>query len=203
MQTVTSLLRFVRPCGLALVALAAGPTVLGAGTVPTETPARVDAAAVSLTATIESLDYDTREVTLKGPLGNLVTVTADPAIERLRELKVGDSVKAEYLVSVAFELREPTPEERAEPFVVLDAAGKAPAESAPAAAAARRVRAVCTIEGLDRPTETVTLKGPRGRYAAVQVADPANLPHLRIGQSVVVTYTEALALSIEKATATE
>ena len=51
---------------------------------------------------------------------------------------------------------------------------------------------------LDRPTETVTLKGPQGRYATVRVADPANLPNLRIGQSVVVTYTEAMAVSLEK-----
>jgi len=57
---------------------------------------------------------------------------------------------------------------------------------------------VCTIEGLDRPTETVTLKGPLGRYASVRVADPGNLPHLRIGDTVLVTYTEALAIAVEE-----
>ena len=179
----------------ALIAAVAG---LPAATPASDTPTREDAVAVSVTATIEALDYDTREATLKGPLGNMVTFTVDPSVERLKEFKVGDVVRADYLVSVAFELREPTPEEQKEPFVILDAAGKAPKEGAPAAAAARKIKAVCTIEGIDRPTETVTLKGPRGRYATVLVADPASLPKLRIGQSVVVTYTEAVGLSLEK-----
>ena len=161
-------------------------------------PTREDAVLVSITATIEALDQDTRVATLKGPLGNLVTFTVDPRVERLKEFSVGDAVTADYFVSVAYELREPTAEERAEPLVILDAAGKASTETAPAAGVVSQIRAVCTIEGLDRPTETVTLKGPRGRYATVRAAEPANLPHLRIGQSVVVTYTEALAVSLEK-----
>ena len=32
----------------------------------------------------------------------------------------------------------------------------------------------------------------------MQVADPDNLPQLRIGDNVMVTYTEALAIALEK-----
>jgi hypothetical protein len=162
-------------------------------------PTREDAVLVSITATIEAIDYKTREATLKGPLGNSVTFTVDKRVKRLKEFKVGDAVTADYYVSVAFELREPTEAEKAEPLVVTEGAGKASKEVAPAAAGVSQIKAVCTIEGLDRPTETVTLKGPLGRYATVRTVDPANLEHLRIGQSVVVTYTEALAISLEKA----
>ena len=63
----------------------------------------------------------------------------------------------------------------------------------------KQTRAVCSIEGLDRPTEMGTLKGPLGRYASVRIGDPANLPHLRIGDTVLVTYTEALAVALEEA----
>jgi hypothetical protein len=188
---------FRRGC-LALATLTAVVTGLQMERTFAAEPTREDAVLVSITATIEALDHDTRIATLKGPLGNLVTFTVDPRIERLKEFAVGDAVTADYFVSVAYELREPTAEERAEPLVILDAAGKASTETAPAAGVVSQIRAVCTIEGLDRPTETVTLKGPRGRYATVLVADAANLPHLRIGQSVVVTYTEALAVSLEK-----
>ena len=112
-----------------------------------------------------------------------------------------DAVAADYYVSVAFELREPTAAEKAEPLTVVEEAGKTPAGATPGAAGVSQIKAVCTIEGLDRPTETVTLKGPLGRYVTVRTADPANLPHLRIGETVVVTYTEALAISLEKAEA--
>jgi len=164
-------------------------------------PTREDAVLVSITATIEAIDYEKREATLKGPLGNSVTFTVDDRVERLNEFKAGDAVVADYYVSMAFELREPTAEEKAEPLVITEGAGKAPAGTTPAAGGLSQIKAVCTIEGLDRPTETVTLKGPLGRYATVRVADPANLPHLRIGETVVVTYTEALAISLEPADA--
>jgi hypothetical protein len=80
----------------------------------------------------------------------------------------------------------------------MDAAGKAPPGSAPAAAGVRRFRVVTTVEGLDRPSRTVTVKGPRGNYFTARVADPSRLTQMRIGEHIVVTCTEALAVSLEK-----
>jgi hypothetical protein len=114
-------------------------------------------------------------------------------------VKVGDLVRADYYVSIAADIRKPTAEERKHPLVVLDAAGKAPLTAAPAARGLRRFKAVTTIEGLDRPTQTVTLKGPRGNYLTARVADPSRLTKVHIGDTVIVTYTEALAISLEKA----
>jgi hypothetical protein len=160
--------------------------------------AREDALLVTLTASIEAIDMATREVTLKGPLGNSVTITVDKRVKRLGEFKVGDFVRADYFVSVAAELRPPTAEEEKTPLVVMDAAGKAPPGSAPAAAGVRRFRVVTTVEGLDRPSRTVTVKGPRGNYFTARVADPSRLTQMRIGEHIVVTCTEALAVSLEK-----
>jgi hypothetical protein len=165
----------------------------------TAVPAREDTILVTLTASVEAIDYTNREVTLKGPLGNEVTFTVDKRVKRFDEIKVGDSVRADYYVSVAAEIRKPTAEEEKEPLVVLDAAGKAPPGTSPAAGGLRRFRVVTTIEGLDRPTQTVTLKGPRGRYLTTRVADPSRLTKVHIGDHVVVTYTEAVAVSLEKA----
>src|SRR5262249_20235584 len=92
-----------------------------------------------------------------------------------------------------------TAAEKEKPLVVLDTAGKAPPGTSPAAGGLRRFRVVTTIEGLDRPTQTVTVKGPRGRYLTARVADPSRLTQVRIGDTVVLTYTEALAVSLEKA----
>ena len=161
--------------------------------------ARGDAVLVTVTASVEAIDHATREVTLKGPLGNSVTFTADQRVKRLNEIKVGDLVRADYYVSIAAELRKPTEEEEKTPFVMLDAAGTAPPGTSPAAGGLRRFKVVTTIEGLDRPTKTITVKGPRGNYLTTRVADPSRLPQMRIGENIVVTYTEALAISLEKA----
>jgi hypothetical protein len=160
--------------------------------------ARHEAVLVEVTAKVEAIDPNTREVTLKGPMGNEVTFTVDKRVKRLDEVKVGDLVHADYYVSVAAELRKPTPEEEKNPIVVLDAAGKAPPGTSPAAGGLRRFKVVTTVEGLDRPTETITVKGPMGHYLTTRVADPANLTKIHIGDHIVVTYTEALAISLQK-----
>ena len=164
---------------------------------------REDAILLTLKASVEAINYDKREVTLKGPLGNVVSFTVDKRVKRLNEVKVGDLVQADYYISLAAEVRPPTPEEEKEPIVLLDAAGKAPPGTSPAAGGLRRFRVVTTIEGLDRPTQTVTVKGPMGNYVTARVADPSRLTQVRIGDHVVVTYTEALAISLEKAKPTK
>jgi len=166
---------------------------------PSARMSREDKLLVTITASVEAIDPASREVTLKGPLGNTVTFTVDERVKRLNEVKVGDLVRADYYISFAAELRKPTAEEKKTPFVMLDAAAKAPPGTSPAAGGLRRFKVVTTIEGLDRPTQTITVKGPRGNYLTARVADPSNLTKMRIGENIVVTYTEALAISLEKA----
>ncbi len=83
--------------------------------------------------------------------------------------------------------------------MLVDAAAKAPPGTSPAAGGLRRFKVVTTVEGLDRPTQTVTVKGPLGNCLTARVADPLNLTRMRIGDRIVVTYTEAVAISLEKA----
>ena len=75
---------------------------------------------------------------------------------------------------------------------------KAPAGTEPAAGVLHITKAVVTVEGLDRPTKCVTVMGPKGNMATIEVADVASLSKLRIGDTVVITYTEALAVSLQK-----
>ena len=178
--------------------------LLAAGSVPSafaeekKPLTREETVLVTITAAVESINQANREVTLKGPLGNSVTFTVDKRVKRLDEVKVGDFVRADYYVSIAAELRKPTSAEKKNPLVLLDAAGKAPPGTSPAAGGLRRFKVVTTIEGLDRPTRTITVKGPLGNYLTARVANPDNLTKMRIGENIVLTYTEALAISLEK-----
>ncbi|MHC4666621.1 MAG: hypothetical protein ACYS9T_11820, partial [Planctomycetota bacterium] len=81
---------------------------------------------VTIRATVEAIDYQSREVTLRGPRGNAITFTADERVRRLNEIKVGDEVVADYYVSLATELREPTAEEKESPLTLVAGATKAP-----------------------------------------------------------------------------
>jgi hypothetical protein len=59
-------------------------------------------------------------------------------------------------------MSNPRGQEMANPLEFADAMERSPMEAAPAGAVVESITAVCTIEGLDRPTETVTLMGPLG-----------------------------------------
>ena len=154
---------------------------------------------LSLAGRIEAIDYANREVTLKDQAGHVETFFVSDDVKRFGEAKVGDNVTAKYYAGLVAELRKPTPEEEKEPLVVLEGAGRAATSAAPAGGGVRRIKAVVTIEGLDRPTETITVRGPAGRYYMAQVADPENLTKMHIGDTIVVTLTEAAVVSLERA----
>ncbi len=80
----------------------------------------------------------------------------------------------------------------------MEDSAKAPSHEAPGAAHVRRIKVVTTIEGLERPTQSITIKGPRGHYLSARVEDPSNLEKMHIGDNIVVTYTEAIAVSLDK-----
>jgi DNA-binding beta-propeller fold protein YncE len=63
--------------------------------------------AVEVKASVVAIDYRTRKVTLKGPEGNVINVTAGPEIKRLNEVKVGDSVVARLTRAVSIEVSKP------------------------------------------------------------------------------------------------
>jgi len=153
---------------------------------------------VSVTAEVQKVDLEKRELTIKDQQGNVSSFTVDKQVERLNEVKAGDKIKVDYYVSLASEIREPTAEEKENPITVLEVATKAPPETAPAADGLRQIKAVVTVEGIDRPAEMVTLKGPLGNTITIKVLDPSRLDKVSLGDTVIVIYTEALAVSVEK-----
>jgi hypothetical protein len=107
-------------------------------------------------------------------------------------------VVVEHVTALGLELRAPTAEELAETFLVVDAGAAAPDTEGPAGAVGTMVRAVCTVEVLDRLHGTGTVMGPNGNLLTIRAKDPANLTRIRIGDTVVVTYIEAVVMSREK-----
>lgn len=160
-----------------------------------------DSVLVSVTAKVQAIDLKKREVTLKGPLGNTVTFTVDKAVTRLDEVKVGDEVTAAYYISIAGELRPPTEDEKKNPITVVEGVARAPKGTDPGAGGVRVVKIVATVDGLDLSSQTVTLKGPMGNTATVRAKDINKMKQLRLGDTIVVTYTEAVAVALEKVSA--
>jgi len=69
---------------------------------------------------------------------------------------------------------------------------------APGAIVGAVMRGVVTIEALNRPYMVATVKGPRGNYVTIPMEDAEFMTKLHIGQVVILTYAEAVAVSLEK-----
>jgi hypothetical protein len=58
---------------------------------------------------------------------------------------------------------------------------------------------VVTIESLDRAAQTITVKGPRGKYFVARVVDPSLFDKVHTGETIVLTFNEAAAISLKPA----
>lgn len=157
----------------------------------------VRAMSMTIEAVITDIDLETRQFTVEGPNGQPITMTAAEKVVKLEDVNVGDTIVATYFTSLESELREPTQEELAEPWVVLADAAKSEADEQPAIGGARLIRAVCTIEGMNRVLGTVTIMDPRGKLHLIGDVEPEKMEGVTLGQTVVMVYTEALAVTLE------
>lgn len=151
---------------------------------------------VKITATITAIDAKTRDVTLKGPQGNELVVTAGPEVKNFANMKVGDHVDVQYVEALTLELK------KGGGMVVArteqqGAVGAKPGEK-PAGAVGRQLTIVADVVGLDPARQIVTLKGPQ-RTVDLKVADPEQFKRIAKGDQVEATFTQAVAIAVEPA----
>jgi Cu/Ag efflux protein CusF len=159
-----------------------------------EKPGILDAVVMTVEATVEEIDHDSRKVTLKRPDGKTVTIEADEGVKNLPQVEVGDRVTVEYIEAVAIQVFAPgemTPENS-----VVTAVSSAKPGEKPAGVAMEEITAVATINAIDKANGLVTLAGTEGRVKTVKARNPENLEKVAVGDKVMITYTEAIAISV-------
>lgn len=152
---------------------------------------------VEVSAKVVAIDQKTRTVALKGPEGNVVDVVAGDEVRNFKQIKVGDMVVARYVRALSLELKKTKGGSRG--ITETDAAVRAKPGDQPAGAVARQVTAIADVVAVDPKKMTITLKGPRGNVVDLHVQNPDHFKVVKKGDEVEVTYTEALALSVEPA----
>ena len=152
---------------------------------------------ITVSATVEAVDLDKRIVTLKDEDGKITDLKVGKEVRNLAQVKPGDIVTATYREAIAYEVYKPgqaTPE-GGEAMVT----GRAKKGEKPAAGVAEAVSVTATVEAIDKANSKVTLKGPEGHEVTVKVKDPTKLEGVAVGDSVQLTYTQALAISVHPA----
>jgi hypothetical protein len=165
------------------------------------------AADIPLSATIEAdqvttkvlaVDAANHQVVLEGAEGRQVHVQLSDKAKNLANLKVGDLVKVEVQRSVAAYLD--TDVDKGLPGTVERSGElrKAPGSENPGGEAYRQIQVQLKITKIDLKNNQVTLQNPQGQSKTLDVKKPeiqAKLKDLKVGQSVVVTYTDVLKVT--------
>jgi hypothetical protein len=161
---------------------------------PAGKPGAVVAEGVSITATVEAIDYDKRTVDLKGPKGKVVTLKVGPEAKNFNQVKVGDKVRARYYDATAIYVRKPTDPPFAEETKAVQVA---PPGGKPGAVAVNTTEMTARVEDIDYKTRTVTLRGPQQKTATVKVDKSVKrLNEVKKGDEIVIRHTEAVAIDV-------
>jgi Cu/Ag efflux protein CusF len=157
---------------------------------------RKETSVTKVRGTVSAIDKDAGTVTLKGPKGNTLTIEVNDK-SKLDQVKVGDPVVAAYVEALAFRVQKAGSGATPGVSVQESRVSSKPGET-PAGAIGREVTAVVTITAIDKKAHTVTIKGPKGGTETIKAKDPKNLEGLKVGDMVEITYTQALAISLDK-----
>lgn len=158
-----------------------------------------DSALIHLESTVSRIDYKTRVLTLTSASGESVKITAGPEIRNFDQIKSGDKVTVDYLVSVAFEVRKPTAEELASQDETVGVAARAKIGEMPGAGIVQGLVKIATVEAINKEAQTVTLKSSTSSSSVeVKVKYPENLSYAKVGDTVVITAMEAFATEVNR-----
>lgn len=157
---------------------------------------------VAKTAVVEAIDLGKRLVTLKAEDGEVATIRVGDAVQNLAQIKVGDTVVARYYQAIGARVSMTGTPEAAS--VDLAAARAAEGEQ-PAGAIGQLITVPVTIAAVKNDGKVVSFYGEDGLMRVIEVQRPegqAFARGLKEGDKVELTYTEALAISVEPAAAT-
>jgi hypothetical protein len=156
-----------------------------------------------VSATVESVDAQRRLLGLREQSGEKFTIQAGPEVRNFTQIKVGDRVVARYYEALAATLRQRGDGSGEAQAPVTDAVvGRAAVGDRPGVAAGTQTMQTVRITGVDKKNHVVSFYGSDGLARSLPIRTPqgqAFAAKLKVGDEVEVTYTEAVALTVEPA----
>ena len=151
---------------------------------------------VVMTATIQALNVKERIVVLADAEGNVRIVEVIPEVNNFDQLAIGDVVTSEFYESVALQIAEPDAKPmETEGITVISA----PKGAKPGVVKRERRGERGAGGGVNRKYNILRYRAP-GKQVAILKVDPkvSTMTNLKPGKKILVTRTEAVAISVDK-----
>ena len=176
--------------------LATNAVLAGAEEATLDRPSFAASQSMTVTAVVEAIDHETRVVTVRKADGEAITFTASEEARNLNQVSVGDVLLAEYQETVTIDViaNNGMEAEAAE----ASAMARTKEGEMPGLAAMDSVVVILTVEEINVEANTFKLKGPDGVVEEYVARNPENLKRAMVGDLVVMTVTEAVAITVEK-----
>ncbi|TDJ01140.1 MAG: hypothetical protein E2O70_04315 [Candidatus Dadabacteria bacterium] len=151
---------------------------------------------VVMTATIQALNVKERIVVLADAEGNVRIVEVIPEVNNFDQLAIGDVVTSEFYESVALQIAEPDAKPmETEGITVVSA----PRGAKPGVVKIKIISEIVEVVGVNRKYNILRYRAP-GKQVAILKVDPkvSTMTNLKPGKKILVTRTEAVAISVQK-----
>jgi hypothetical protein len=149
------------------------------------------------TATIVGIDLPGRIITLRRRSGEVQSFKVGPEVTRLAEFAVGDVIRLEYQQGLVLEFQ---PEGSATVAPESGATtGRSGRDELPAAVVNAGIQATVKVTAIDVAGRLVSFQAPGGAIYQVKAGPGIQVEKLKVGDRLLATYVENVALKLEKA----
>jgi len=174
--------------------LSVGSLSAHAADIPLSTAVEAD----QVTTKVLAVDAAKHQVVLEGAQGRQVHIQLSDRAKDLGNLKVGDQVDVQVTHAVAAYLDTDVDKSQPDATVRTGEIRATSSNPNPGGEAFRQVQVQLKITHIDLKKNQVTFENPAGQSKVVNVEKPEvqkKLKDLKVGQSVVVTYTDILKVT--------
>lgn len=173
----------------------------GEKTLNTKKPDEIITDTSVINGTVVAVDYKSRMVTLKDKAGYYATFTADREVKNLDRIQKGDQAVATYMESIGIRVVAPDSAicdigKKGEVTVDIGLKGDKPYRIT-----ARIVEYKAVVDTIRPQGRQIAVRGSRGNILSFKVGkNIEGLENVKKGDVVVIYYTEAIAILLEKTT---
>jgi hypothetical protein len=150
---------------------------------------------VTVAGTVERVDRSTRTLTLRTSHSTTQMISVAPDLKLFDELQTGDRITVRLSESVIVAVAPGV-----KPSVPVDTTASATTrDPSERREVLQQLKAVCTVESVDRRQNLIVYKTADNRRVARLVIAPRLLDGLKAGDVIEVTYTRERAIDLQRA----